>query len=448
MPMDLHELSAQLQIPEIQITQFARDFNIENSALLDGQFEKFAGEQRDFLNRYLADLAEEKSPEQIAETIHRPKDEVLKALASHPEVFENGIFKSSVSSFAIDRQLGGDYHFIYDFFGAKTPLVQYGFIGYRDLYAYISDAVEPFLNDEQRSEWGISRPAGIILYGPPGSGKIFWGKQIAKLIGYEFSGVKKHYFGTSYVEADHRLFDEYLLNMMKKEKVLLFMEDFDDIMRESTPEKLNPAENEQTKEIVLHYMGKFEEENVLMVGAAEKISGIDPEILAPGRFDITVPVFPPNAAERAEMILYHLTSDLSEDAMLLQILKKNKADELPFWKETAARMRVFSNTMIVDFTQIVKKKIRNLYRDKKSTDITISPKMLDTAFRDSAVKLTADYFDKVARFLHDVSLFSYDDFAQRADALRAELDTFRAPQQPGRVIGFKPNEPADGGAAH
>jgi replication-associated recombination protein RarA len=35
------------------------------------------------------------------------------------------------------------------------------------------------------------------LYGPPGSGKIFWANKIAEIIGYQFKEVKKHYLGTS-----------------------------------------------------------------------------------------------------------------------------------------------------------------------------------------------------------------------------------------------------------
>jgi SpoVK/Ycf46/Vps4 family AAA+-type ATPase len=44
-----------------------------------------------------------------------------------------------------------------------------------------------------------------------------------------------------------------------------------------------------------------------MVGSANSVSEIDEEILAPGRFDVMIPIFPPNAAERSEIILYAMT---------------------------------------------------------------------------------------------------------------------------------------------
>lgn len=91
-----------------------------------------------------------------------------------------------------------------------------------------------------------------------------------------------------------------------------------------------------------------------MVGSANSLFEIDTEILAPGRFDVLVPVFPPNAQERSEMILFYMMNSLSEDALLKRILVNNNADHLPFWQEIASKMKAFSNTMIIDFTQSLK----------------------------------------------------------------------------------------------
>ena len=57
------------------------------------------------------------------------------------------------------------------------------------------------------------------------------------------------------------------------------------------------------------------------------MAGIDNEVFAPGRFDIKIPVFPPNEDERAQMIIQYITLNLSEDAILMKILKHNGADK-------------------------------------------------------------------------------------------------------------------------
>jgi SpoVK/Ycf46/Vps4 family AAA+-type ATPase len=44
-----------------------------------------------------------------------------------------------------------------------------------------------------------------------------------------------------------------------------------------------------------------------MIGSAKELAEIESEILAPGRFDVLIPIFPPNKQERAEMLLFNMT---------------------------------------------------------------------------------------------------------------------------------------------
>ncbi|AZA82821.1 AAA family ATPase [Chryseobacterium lactis] len=444
--MKLIELAEELNVSAEAIKQFIQDFDLElvdcistNFEVKD-DFEKFARENIDFLRLYEKDLDKNKTVEQIAEVINQPKDKVEKALKeNNPNIFDNGFFKSSISSYGIDNKLGGNYQFVYDYFGHKTSLQQRDFIGYRDLFFYTSAALEPFLNPQQIKDWGINKPAGIILYGPPGSGKIFWGNKIAEIIGYQFKEVKKHYLGISFVDGNETNFNDFLLNMMKENKVLLFLDDFDDIMMERKAETDVASCNLEAQELILHYIGKFEKEGVLMVGSANSVSEIDEEILAPGRFDVMIPIFPPNAAERSEIILYSMTKGLEEDSLLYKILKNNKADKVPFWHEVSSRMRAFSNTMLIDFTQSLKKRIKNLYQRTRNEKLKIDQNLINSALRDAAGKLTEEYLDQVARFLADVIINNYEEFQFRIQALKKELEAYKVVEEPRRAIGFHHN---------
>lgn len=178
--MKLTELARELNISAEAIKRFIQDFDLDlgeciftNFEIKD-DFEKFVRENIDFLRQYEKDLDAEKSVKEIAETINQPQEKVEKIIKeSQGNIFDNGFFKSSVSSFGIDNKLGGNYQFVYNYFGNQTSLQKRDFIGYRDLFFYISGVLEPFLNPRQIKDWGIHKPAGIILYGPPGSGKIF-----------------------------------------------------------------------------------------------------------------------------------------------------------------------------------------------------------------------------------------------------------------------------------
>lgn len=241
--MKLTELAKELHITTESFIKFIQDFDLELSECIATNFEvmpyfeNFARENVNFLKRYQEDLKQKKSSEDIAKTINQPQEKVEELIKKeNPNLFDNGFYKSSVSSFGVDNKLGGDYQFIYNYFGKKTTLAQRDFIGYRDLFFYISNVLEPFISPEVAKNWGIQKPAGIVLYGPPGSGKIFWANKIAEIIGYQFREVKKHYYGISFVNGQKTNFNDFLMQMMKDEKVLLFMEDFDEIMAQRSEE--------------------------------------------------------------------------------------------------------------------------------------------------------------------------------------------------------------------
>lgn len=442
--MKLIQLAKELSVSAEAIKRFIQDFDLDlidcisTNFEVKEDFEKFARENIDFLKQYEKDLEENKTVEQIAETINQPKEKVEKAIKeTDANIFDNGLFRSSISSYGIDQKLGGNYNFVYDYFGNKTSLQQRDFIGYRDLFFYISGILEPFLNPQQIKDWGINKPAGIILYGPPGSGKIFWANKIAEIINYKFKEVKKHYLRTSFVDGTQTNFIDYLVTMMKDDKVLLLLEDFDEIMMQRKAENNVASKNLETQEIILHYIGKFESEDLLMVGSANSVSNIDEEILAPGRFDVLVPVFPPNTTERSEIILYSMTKNLDKDSLLFKILKNNKADKIPFWNNIASRMKVFSNTMLIDFTQSLKKRIKNRYQRVKNEKMIIDDVLLNGALRDASAKLTEEYLIQIAQFLNDVIVNNLDDFQMRIHALKSELETYRAVETPRREIGFQ-----------
>lgn len=445
--MKLAVLAKELRVPTECLIKFIQDFDLELSECITTSFEvkddfaKFARENIDFLHRYAKDLNQTKSVADIAENIHQPADKVAGLIRKQkPRLFDNGIYKSSVSSFDIDNKLGGDYQFVYKYFGKDTKLAARDFIGYRDLFFFITQALEPYLNDVSVHNWGIHRPAGIILYGPPGSGKIFWANKIATIIGYEFLAIKKHFLGSSFIDNRETTFNDFLVETMKKEKVLLFLEDFDEIMQERNAGHSTKACDEETKEIILHYIGHFEKGQILMIGSANSVAGIDRDILAPGRFDMLIPVFPPNRKERAELLLYYMTDGISADSLLMRILESNEAHRLPFWIEISKRMQVYSNTMLIDFTQSIKKRLRNTYSKDSSLDIKINQKMIDSALKDASSKLTETYLNQVQQFIHDVSRNSYEEFNQRIGSLRVELEHYLMIDEPKKSIGFTHND--------
>ena len=447
MPQKITELAQELGVTTESLKNFIEDFDLDLSECLfpnlevKDDFAKFARENVKFLQKYEKDLVEEKSSTQIASEIQQPVEKVEAIIKKNkPNLFENGLYKSSVSSFGIDNKLGGNYSFVYDYFGHLTSLTQRDFIGYRDLYFYITEMLNPFIDETQTKDWGIQKPAGIILYGPQGSGKIFWARKIAEIINYEFKEVMNSYLKTSFINGKRSDFNDYLTAMMKEDKVLLFLENFHEIAQEKPIDDSIFSENKSTKDIILHSIHKFVNEELLMVVAANNLAGIDNEVFAPGRFDIKIPVFPPNEDERAQMIMQYITLNLSEDAILMKILKHNGADKKPYWSDYAKRMKLFSNTMMIDFTQSVKKRLRNVYLRKKTHACKIEKSILEASFIECASKLTDEYLNEVQQFIREVSANDYDVFAARIEAMKKEFQAYIIKEKPHRKIGFNVEE--------
>ncbi|MGL6037287.1 MAG: ATP-binding protein, partial [Soonwooa sp.] len=161
---DFSSLAKDINIPPENLKKFVQDFNLNIDSVINDkmqatpEFIKFVKEQKDFLSKYSSDLEKEKTPQDIAETISKPIEDVDALInKEHKNLFDNGLYKASVSSYNIDRELGGDYQFVYDYFGKKTPLFKKDFIGYSDLYFYIINMLEPFTDENQLNNWGIHR---------------------------------------------------------------------------------------------------------------------------------------------------------------------------------------------------------------------------------------------------------------------------------------------------
>lgn len=448
--MKLKDLATRLEISLESLQNFIFDFGIDiyqavhKNLEVTSEFQQFAEKNKSFLQKYDADHNQAKTIADIAKTLQRTSQEI--------EAFfqDNGLthlntaeFTTTVSSYLIDQYIGGNYAFITDAFPCYDKITEKELIGYSDLFFYITDMLDPFINTNQLQQWGILRPAGIVLYGPPGSGKIFWAKKIAEIIGYEFVHLYKDYLDSSNGNSTAKsAFNSFLMSKLKVPKTLLFIEDFDTLMTKNKDQNFSTETVDLINAIARHIQKNVHAE-VVFVGAAEILSLINEDIVAPGRFDMHIPIFPPTEDERAELLLYHMISGLEEKSPLLEILKNNQALDKSYWESTAAQMKLFSNTMIIDFTQSLKKRIYALYRKDEKKLIELQAQLIPAAFNEARAKLTADYIKRCAAFLVEAQQNVATDFPHRIMELGIELDSYRIKQQPIRKIGYKTDKESE-----
>ncbi|MFV0200961.1 ATP-binding protein [Empedobacter falsenii] len=444
--MKLKDLSNQLEISLGSLQNFINDFNIDLSFCIDENFNvteefiDFSEKNIDFLKKYAEDHSKEKTIEEIAKTIGAKEEEVLHFFVSNgipAEVAKQ--MKTAVSSYLIHSYIGGKYPFIEKAFPQCEDFSGKSLVGYTDLYFYLTDMLDPFISKDQVKRWGISKPAGLVLYGPPGSGKIYWARKIADMIGYEFVHVFNDYLIGNF-DSKKNKFSDFLSKKMNQPNTLLFIDSFDELLHSSSDNSISP-EMIDLFYSVLRHIQKNDRQELLIVGAVESLSILNDEIVAPGRFDMHIPIFPPTLDERIQLILHHLTANLALDSPLLTILKNQNALNKDFWTPYAAEMRLFSNTMLIDFTQSLKKRLYALFRKDETKNIMMTEKVLFSAFQEAKSKLTPDYLRHCAIFVNEAQQNVGQDFPHRLIELNADLEFYLTTKEiPITKIGFKQSD--------
>lgn len=440
--MRLIELAHTNNLSLGSLQSFIFDFGVDINQVIDANFQlkkefiDFVNKNKEFLVKYCNDRGKPKTINEIAKTIDVKPEEILsffKANGLHDVDTDN--FQTTISSYLIHIYIGGNYDFIYDDLAKISHTKSKSLVGYSDLFFYITDLLEPFITPNQLNQWGISKPSGMILYGPPGSGKVFWAKRIADLIGYDFVHLYQDYFNLTNNGSGKSQFNEFVAQKLQTPKTLLFVESFDEIMGNEKNRMSLQAIN--MVNAITRHIQKDVNAEVVVVGSAEVLSAVNDEVTAPGRFDLHIPVFPPTEDERAELILHHMVTQLDEDSPLLDILKKNKADNKDFWRVSAAQMKLFSNTMMIDFTQSLKKRIYSLYRKNDRQEIVISEQLLSIAYTEARAKLTPEYLTQCVRFVVDAKQNVGTDFPHRFLEIEMEFEFYKVKKEPKRKIGFK-----------
>jgi SpoVK/Ycf46/Vps4 family AAA+-type ATPase len=153
----------------------------------------------------------------------------------------------------------------------------------------------PLAHSDLAKKHGITIPKGILLFGPPGTGKTSFAKGIAGKLGWKFVEVSPSALGTAYEKEAHELkfiFDQLRLS----EKIVLFFDEFEELVL--NPEQAGKDERLTSNEFLRQLPKIKDVRKVLFVCATNNIRILHPALLRPGRFDLIFPVGPLNTESR------------------------------------------------------------------------------------------------------------------------------------------------------
>ena len=188
------------------------------------------------------------------------------------------------------------------------------------------EIVDFLKNPRKFTQVGARIPKGVLLVGPPGTGKTYLSKA-----GVPFFSISGSDFVEMFVGVGASRVRDLFQEGKKNAPCIIFIDEIDAVgRRRGAGLGGGNDEREQTLNQLLVEMDGFESnEGIIIMAATNRPDILDPAILRPGRFDRQVTVGMPNLKEREEMIRVHLRNKKAADDVDLNALARQTAGFTP-----------------------------------------------------------------------------------------------------------------------
>ena len=181
--------------------------------------------------------------------------------------------------------------------------------GLEHVKSRLQDLVEkPLRHPEVFERIGLSSNLGVLLYGPPGTGKTLLAQAIARQSGVNFLPIQgpelfSQWLGESEESVRH-IFDV----ARRSAPCIVFFDQLDAVIpqRSDLEHEGTRAPQRVVNQLLAELDGMESRSQVIVIGATNRMSMVDPAALRPGRFGVHLHVGPPEDAGRAEILRIHL----------------------------------------------------------------------------------------------------------------------------------------------
>jgi cell division protease FtsH len=187
----------------------------------------------------------------------------------------------------------------------------------------LQEVVDFLKNPRRFSKLGARVPKGILIYGPPGTGKTLLAKAVAHASGATFYSQSASAFVEMFAGLGAARIRKLFERARKNAPAIVFIDELDAVGTRRTGSGFNREHDQTLNQLLVELDGFGHRDQVVIIGASNRLDDLDPALLRPGRFDRQVLVAPPDLAGREAILRVHTRGKpLAHDIELVQLARQ------------------------------------------------------------------------------------------------------------------------------
>jgi cell division protease FtsH len=195
--------------------------------------------------------------------------------------------------------------------------------GVEEVRSELMEVVD-FLRDPKRFErLGAKTPKGLLLYGPPGTGKTLLARAVAHESGANFYSASASSFVEMFAGLGAARIRKLFAEARKNAPAIVFIDELDAVGAQRTGHGFNREQDQTLNQLLVELDGFEGAQQVVVMGASNRIQDLDTALLRPGRFDRQLLVPPPDLKGREAILRVHTRGKpLAPGVDLTQVAKQ------------------------------------------------------------------------------------------------------------------------------